>query len=219
MVTQNVTGYTGGLTKFQKIGQWVDRSIRPLSYLAFGAALVAEVWLLFQAPDAVQNKYLLSVTILLSAVMATCGWMWSGHISRRLARKNQATTILLALRDSEINNWKHKVYDYIKQLENEEDAALPIDEAALPIDEIEKLLRFYEFLSIAVMNGTADEDMIKESQTFVFLRLYQGLKSHIEKRRSVEPGLYCHFVHYTKKWNESAPRFRPSYVKTDRDFL
>lgn len=212
MVTENETGYAGGLTKFQKFGQWVDRSIRPLSYLAFAAAVVAEVWLLFRAPDAVQNKYLLSVTILLSAVMATCGWMWSGHVSRRLARKNQATILLLAIRDTEINNWKHEVYDYIKQLENEEDAALPID-------EIEKLLGLYELLSIAVMNGTADEDMIKESQRFVFLRLYQGLKDHIEKRRGVEPGLYCHFVHYTKKWNESAPRFRPSYVKTDRDFL
>lgn len=174
--------------------------------------MVAEEWLLFQAPDAVQNKYLVPVTILLSAVMATCGWMWSGHINRRLARKNQATTLLLALRDKEINNWKEKVYDYIKHLEKK-------DDIPQPIDEIEKLLGLYELLSIAVMNGTADEDMIKESQKFVFLRLYQGLKSHIEERRNVEPSLYCHFVYYTKEWNEGTPRFRPSYVKTDRDFL
>ena len=198
----------------------MDRSIRPLSYLVFGTALVVEGWLIFQAPDALQSKYLLSMTILLSAVMATCGWMWSGHISRRLARKNQATTLLLAIRDKEINCWKDKVYAYIEHLEEKDGSPLEErDRSPLPLNEVEKLLGLYELLSIAVMNGTADEDMIKESQRFVFLRLYQGLKSHIETRQDIEPGLYCHFVHYTKKWNEGALRFRPSYVKTDRDFL
>ena len=199
-------------TRLQRVARRVDRSVRPFSYCVFAAALVVEAWVFFYVSREAQELYLLPLTILLSAIMATCAWMWSGHINRRLSRKSQALALLLAVRSQEVNSWKHEVYEYIRKL----DLSEPSDP---PVESIEKLLGFYETIAISVMNGTSDEDMIKESQRFVFLRIFQGLRQYIENRQKSHAGLYVHFVHYAIDWNEGTPHFSPTYVKTDREFL
>lgn len=190
----------------------MDSFIRPFSYLAFVAALAAEGWILFWAPSPTQDRYLFPVTILLTALMATCGWMWSGHTNRKLARKTEAVKLLLSLRVKEVNDWKKEVYNYIEDQKTDESTKIPIE-------SVEKLLGLYEFLSICVMRGVADEETIKESQSFVFLRLFGGLRVHIQNQQETEPSIYCHFEHYTRKWNKNRSRFDPTYVKKDREFL
>jgi len=207
-----------------RIVRWLDRCIRPAASLSFLSCFVFAVWLIGFAPDQITAKYLMPASIFLSALMATCGWMWSGHLNRRLNRKTQATNLLLAIRQPYVNQLKATVYGFIEErhkiaeaVETNPGNVLP--QPKRPTAEIEQLLGIYELLAICVMNGTADEDMIKESQKFVFMRLYDGLKDYIDKRQANETSLYIHMVHYTKTWNEGSSRFKPTYVTKDRDFL
>ena len=190
----------------------VDRWIRPLFYALFFAALSAEAWLIFCADEATHTKFLIPGTILLSAIMATCGWMWSGHINRRLNRKTQALSVLMFIRNEQVNEWKTNAYEYIR-LKSEKKTA------NIPHEDVEKLLGVYEFVAISVMSGSADEDMIKESQKYVFLRLYQGLRDYIEERQKDHPSIYCHLVHYATEWNDGVSIFKPSYIGKEPEFF
>lgn len=116
--------------------------------------------------------------------------------------------LLLALRSPHVNEWKEEVYSYI---DNHKAADEPI--MTFPTDAADRLLGFYEFLSIAVMNGTADEEIIKESQRYVYIRLSNGLKDYIHDLQEDEASIYCHFTEYAEKWNED--RKRPNFVKKD----
>src|SRR5258708_6725698 len=111
----------------------IDQCIRPAFYSVFGAAFLIEMWLLFIAPDATQQKYITPATVLLSAIMATCGWMWTGHLNRRLARKTQAISLLLALRQQQVNDWKKTVYQFM-------DLQGQGQKPEVPLEDIEKLL-------------------------------------------------------------------------------
>lgn len=197
---------------WQKSKKWVDRNIRPFFYLLLLCSLGAEAWVIFFASPDHQAKYITSLTVLLSAVMATCGWMWTGHINRRSARKNQAMVLLLHLREQYVHDIKKIVYQYIK--EKDEGKNPP-----MPLDVVERLLGLYEMIGIAVMNGTADEEIIYQSQSLVFLRLYTGLREHIEERQKAHRGLYCHFEYYAKTWNSKDDRFTPSYAHKDGEFI
>lgn len=197
----------------KRIIRRVDALIRPSTYLSLIIILILDLWLLLLAPAAVQDKFLILGVIILSALMATCGWMWSGHVSRRLSRRNQAVQLLLILREPHINQWKEDVYDYIRQRDKGKDPPFPVQSA-------EKLLGLYELISIAVMNGTADDEMVKESQHFVFLRLYKGLERYILERQKDYSSVYCHFSHYAKYWNPGVQEFTgPSFIGPDNEFL
>lgn len=200
------------LTRWQRFIIRADKCVRPFSYVVFFIALSIEIWLLTKASPEIQALYLLPGTILLTGIMATCGWMWSGHINRKLQRKSEAITLLLALRERYVDEWKTSVYGYI-------DAAVD-NKPELPKESIQKLLGFYEMIGIAVMNGCADEDIIKESQRMVYLRLYQGLRDFIEGEQKEDTSFYCHFVYYALHWNEGTPRLgAPQYVKRTGDFI
>lgn len=203
---------TPTLTLWKKIKIWADVSIRPISYVVFLVALGIEIWLFTEASLEIQKLYLLPATILLTGIMATCGWMWSGHINRKLQRKRESMALLLSVRRSYVDDLKASVYEYI-------DA--PADKKPeFPEEDIQKLLGFYETISIAVMNGCADEDIIKESQRLVFLRLYEGVRNFIEDQQKKDASFYCHFVYYAVDWNEGAPRLGAAqYVKHNGDFI
>jgi len=132
-------------------------------------------------------------------------------MNRRIAKRTVAIDLLLHLRGRDINDWKAAVYKFI------EDERQPA-----PEDEIQKLLGYYEFLSIAVMRGAADEAMIEQSQRFVYYRIYSGLKPHIEAAMRKHQDMYCHFIYYAVRWNpeyfNASPPKPPNYVPSDTDF-
>jgi len=189
----------------------VDRIIRPFSYALLAVVFFAELFFLFLANPATQSIYLTPISILLSALTATCGWMWSGHINRRIAKRTVAIELLLHLRGKEINDWKSKVYKYISDGGGE-----------VPDEDIQKVLGYYEFLSISVMRGAADEAMIEQSQKYVYYRLYSGLKPYIDKAIERHKDNYCHFIYYAKRWNpehfQTTPLRPPNYVPPDTEF-
>mgnify|MGYP003122374750 CR=1 FL=1 len=186
--------------------KWVDMSVRPFFVVLNVCTASFIVCFTVYGDEYVAQKFLTPSIILFGALLATTGWLWSGHLSRKLNRKQQAVNLLLSLRQPHVNEWKKKVYNYI---DNHADGEI----TQLPIEEIDKILGFYEFISIAVMNGTADEEIIKESQRYVYIRLYEGLRDYIDKVQKDEVSIYCHFSEHAKKWNYH--RKMPSFVRND----
>ncbi len=194
----------------KKVKRWADRNIRPFLYVSLILCFVLEVWLFVFASDVIQEKYLLSSTIFLSAIMATCGWMWSGHINRRLSRKQHAVTVLLPLLEQNVNDWKKEVYAYIDS--NEANKSIPMPQTQL-------LLGYYEFIAICAMNDTADEEVIRESERLVFKKLYEGMHEHIKQAQVKDKSIYCHLEKAAIEWNDGVSTFKEQYVKKEGEFF
>ena len=123
--------------------------------------------------------------------------------------------LLLYLRNPHVDKWKGTVNDHIATLNNLKNDEVP---PSAPI-EADMLLSLYEVVAISVMNGTVDENMIRESQRYIFQQTYRGLLAHIQIQQKNDSSLFVHFVHYAKIWTSTTSEFEASYIEADMDFI
>ena len=156
--------------------------------------------------DAETNyKWIVLTTSVAGACLATVGWMWTGRVNLAMMQSTNALHLLARSNENSIFALKEKVYPYIQEYENFAVAAQSNksqQQAAptAPHEEIEKLLGIYEQLSVAVIQGAADEATVREAQSLVFKRIYAGLKHHIDYCQKSDPLYFKHFEDLTCRW-------------------
>jgi len=138
---------------------------------------------------------------LLALSIATIGWLWSGRMAILMARKTNAIAVLERLSGQHVAEIKGVVYPYIEEynrFKRDDDCK---DKPKLPEIEVQKLLGVYEQVSVSVIYGAVDHDMIKMSQSLVFKRVYLGLHHHIERVQEKDPNYFINFESLTCTWH------------------
>jgi hypothetical protein len=118
-----------------------------------------------------------------------------------MARKTNAINLLARIGAADVNRIKATVYPYIEaydKFKREDDCTA---RPAMPEREIQELLGLYEQISVAVIYGAVDQEIIKQSQMLVFKRIYRGLCHHIERAQEGDSRLFIHFENLTCTWH------------------
>lgn len=142
---------------------------------------------------------------MLAITLATIGWVWSGRMGILMTRKTNALSALERLGSLEVNNLKDVVYPYIEAYDEFKRSDCG-DRPVMPELEIQKLLGVYEQLSVAVIYGAIDHDMIKHSQMLVYKRIYRGLFHHIERIQEIDSSYFSSFESLTCTWHPDLQR-------------
>lgn len=143
---------------------------------------------------------------LLAIILGTIGWMWTGRMSIIMSRKTNALALLERLSSEYVSKLKHTVYPYIAEYAefNEEGCTKP--RPTMPELEIEQLLSVYEQVSVAIVYGAVDQEMLRQSQSLVFKRIYLGLRHHIDKVQLNDSKYYEYFERLTCTWHPEMQR-------------
>ena len=142
----------------------------------------------------------------LTITMATIGWIWSGRMTILMARKTNALAMLQRIGSPDVNKLKDVVYPYIEEYDKFKRGDCEIKRPVMPDNEVQMLLGVYEQVSVAVIHGAVDHDMIKQSQASVFKRIYRGLFHHIERVQEVDKGYFQNFENLTCTWHPDLQR-------------
>jgi hypothetical protein len=155
-----------------------------------------------------KSSYREEITLLaglLAILIATIGWIWTGRAAIIMTRKTNAIAFLHHISGAEIALLKDVVYPYIEAYDefkrSDVGSKPPMPEAA-----VQKLLGHYEQLSVAVIHGAVDHDMIKASQLEVFKRIYRGLFHHIERAQEKNPRYFESFEKLNCAWHPDLQR-------------
>ncbi|MEO8374271.1 MAG: hypothetical protein ABI471_03535 [Sphingomonas bacterium] len=143
---------------------------------------------------------------MLALIAGTIGWMWSGRMSILMARKTNALAVMERLSSTYVASLKVKVYKYVAEYAAFQEAGCDSPRPAMPDTEIEQLLSVYEQVSVAVVYGALDHDMLKQSQSLVFKRIYLGLRHHIDKVQQLDSKYYEYFERLTCTWHPEMQR-------------
>ena len=142
---------------------------------------------------------------LLALVIATIGWLWSGRMAIMMSRKTNAIAALQRISGPEIGLVKDKVYPYMEAYDKFKRSDCG-DRPVMPETDVQRLLGAYEQLSVLVVHGAVDHDMIRSSQIEVFKRIYRGLFHHIERAQEQNPRYFQTFETLTCSWHPDLQR-------------
>lgn len=142
----------------------------------------------------------------LAIIVGTIGWMWTGRMSILMSRKTNALAVLERLSSDYVSSLKTKVYPYVAAYAEFQEDGCTQPRPAMPEAEIEQLLSVYEQVSVSVVYGAVDHDMLKQSQSLVFKRIYLGLRHHIDKVQIQDAAYYEYFERLTCTWHPEMQR-------------
>lgn len=142
---------------------------------------------------------------LLALIIATIGWIWTGRMAILMSRKTNALALLQRLGSPDVNALKDVVYPYMEEYDKykREDG---LQRPKMPENEVQMLLGVYEQVSVAIIHGAVDHDMIKASQLLVFKRIYRGLFHHIERAQEKDPRYFQSLENLTCTWHPELQR-------------
>lgn len=149
---------------------------------------------------------ILFLSAILALIVGTIGWMWAGRMSILMTRKTNALAVLERLSSENVSALKVRVYEYVAEYAAYQEDDCAKSRPAMPETEIEQLLSVYEQVSIAVVYGAVDQDMIYQAQRLVFQRIYLGLRHHIDKVQIKNPLYYEYFERLTCTWHPEMQR-------------
>jgi hypothetical protein len=198
----------GGLKNF------AIRHLEPRFYGALwclGAVAIVVIAVLAYNDVAGNKDEIAFAGAMLAIVIATIGWIWSGRMSIMMARKTNAIGLLQRLATPEINELKDDVYPYIEaydKFKREDDCD---SRPKMPELAIQKLLGVYEQIAVSVIHGAVDHEIVKQSQSLVFKRIYCGLRHHIERVQEKSPDYFENFEKLTCTWHPDLQK-RPTVL-------
>lgn len=150
--------------------------------------------------------------------LATCGWVYSNNRNRILQRKQiaikfihdhnfdpQWTEATRAIFNKFIDepsfNW-----DSLVEKRYGKNQALNEEEKTL-FRDLMCVLNYLEIAAVAVLNGAADEDILRETQRSTFVHGYSKLSPFIKKIRSDTQftSAYINFETLAKRWTPPPP--------------
>lgn len=123
-----------------------------------------------------------------------------------MAKKTNALALLARVSGAEMNVVKAKVYPYIEKYDQFKKSDDPTVRPDMPQEDIQTLLGVYEQVSVAIINGAVDHDMMRQSQSAVFKRIYRGLYHHIERVQEKDPEYFINFENLTCTWHPELQR-------------
>lgn len=138
---------------------------------------------------------------LLAIVLATIGWIWSGRMAILMSRKSNSLSLLERLSSAYVSELKGTVYKYISEYNDFQDQENNSSKPKMPEIEIEQLLSVYEQVSVAIVHGAVDQQILKNAQILVFKRIYLGLRHHIDKVQELDKSYYEYFERLTCTWH------------------
>lgn len=147
------------------------------------------------------REEIIFVGALLAIVLATIGWIWSGRMTIIMARKTNAIHLLERISSEHVSGLKTVVYPYIQEYDNYKNDHDCAERPKMPEEQIEQLLSIYEQVSVAVVSGAVDHEIVKNSQNLVFKRIYLGLRHHIDKTQERDTKYYEFFERLTCTWH------------------
>lgn len=150
--------------------------------------------------------------------LATCGWVHSNNRNRILQRKQiaikfihdhnfdpQWTKASKALFNKFISEPNFR-WDSLAEKRFAKNQTLSEEEEML-FGSVTCVLNYLEIAAVAVLNGAADEDILRESQRSVFVNAHNKLNPFITKLRS-DTGFnsaYINFETLAKQWAPAQP--------------
>lgn len=142
--------------------------------------------------------------ILLTGVAATIGWIYTARRTWMLSRKQHTISIIL---QGNFDDGYTLARDTIAPLVR----AQKIDFDKLDGTEVEKSLRrvldHSEFVAAGVRSGDVDEALLKDSEMYAFVTLFEAAEDYIRRVRDARghAPLYEHFEWIHARWRKSPP--------------
>lgn len=164
-----------------------------------------------------------TITPIVAIIVIICGWFFISNKNRKLQRKKIAIELLSKHRfekqwTESLSMVLHTIrtnsnYDWenIAISSNNKSNEQTADEKTMH-EAMRCVLNYFEFISIAVLNNTADEDIIKWSYSFFYTHIYSELKPYIIKSRTIlnEDSLYINFEKLARKWRSNQLHATPT---------
>lgn len=163
--------------------------------------LVARIW---QFLTPVTNyKMLMSteIAILIGAVLATAGWIYTGRRARGLAKKQHTINVILRANFSaKFLAKRQNIAPHVKAKKCPE-ALLDGSDEQLRRD-FRDILNHYEFVCAGLRNGDFDEKLIKDSERGTYVSLYECCERYIWRLRDNRDRLtiYEHLEWVHRRW-------------------
>lgn len=138
--------------------------------------------------------------IIISAVLASIGWLFTIRSTRLVDRRKHTYGLLLR----QLDDPKFAAaLDRIKALLEKNNLPDPDDELRQDdISKIDYLLNHYEFLSAAVWCGDIDEKLLRACEYSRITKLFQKTKTYIDKAREWrnQPTMYENLQLLQQRW-------------------
>ncbi len=161
------------------------------------------------------------ITTIITIVVIVFGWFFTSSKNRKLQRKKLAIDLLSQNRFQK--EWTDSLSVLLKVIRNDPNydwESVAIKSYNKKVDkEIHKMheaircvLNYFEFVSIAVLNEAADEDIIRWSYSFFYISIYTELKPYILKNRILlkEESLLANFEKLAIKWQNNTEHAKPT---------
>lgn len=139
------------------------------------------------------------IAIFISALTATAGWLYSGHLNRVMDRRQHTYRIVIRQKDDEkFAAALRRVRALIKanDFPKSQDDDGRIDDVA----SIEYLLNHYEFLCAAICAGDVDENLVRACDETRIKRLCNKMADYIEVCRKDQPTAFEHVEFMATRW-------------------
>ena len=157
------------------------------------------------------------IAILIGAVLATTGWIYSGRRARTLAKKQHTINVILQANFNE--KFLEKRAKIAPHMKNGccPDGMLDGSEEELRVN-FRDILNHYEFVSAGLRNGDFDEKLIKDSERSTYINLYKCCEKYIWNLRSGRKrmAIYEHLEWVHDRWEKSPPNFLVCFVEWSR---
>lgn len=165
--------------------------------------------------------------ILIGAVFATLGWLYTSRRARTLAKKQHTINVILQANFSkEFLDVRSEVTPHILKGECPKEVITGENEELRA--HFRNILNHYEFVSAGLRNGDFDEKLIKDSEKNTYLSLYKCCDQYIWDLRNSRDrmAIYEHLEWVYLRWEINKPnkfisflewvRGKPIYGKIDR---
>lgn len=143
--------------------------------------------------------------ILIAAIMATAGWVYTIRRHRIIARKQHTFNALLtASFNQDYSNAIRTLSPYLRTREKIKNGP---DQDEIVISSLRFLLNHYEFLAAAVRVGDIDEKLLKRTERGLILSAVTSGENYIYNQRDgpTRKAVYEHLDWLHRRWTTEPP--------------
>jgi len=149
-----------------------------------------------------------STAIIIGAILATFGWIYTGRRGRTLAKKQHTITVMMKANfDAEFLKARSEITNYIKGTSKLPDDFLTNDKYIALGASVRRVINHYEFVAAGLRNGDLDERLVKDSERSTFVMVYVNMKDYIWSLRNGRDRMtiYEHLEWLHNRWEECPP--------------
>jgi hypothetical protein len=144
-----------------------------------------------------------SHAVLVSAALATTGWLYTARRARMLSRKQHTVNVML---QASFNKEFQECISMLRLHLLGEGLPQSLEDQPQLQDAVRRVLNHYEFIAAGLRNGDFDEQLILDSQRALILQLWNGSSGYIWTLRNSRNrmSIYEHIEWLTARWCETS---------------